>query len=78
MEPATTGLKPVWKLEEAARKRPEKLEFSEPEWFQSAAIESEHRFSGKCYICGKAGHRVANCPQKGRVQAMIAHEDRVL
>ena len=71
------GLELKQKREEAAIKPLEKLEFSEPEWFQSAAIESEHRFSGKCYICGKTGHSVANCPQKGRVQAMIACKDQV-
>ena len=41
LEPAMSGIDPKGKLEEAARKWPEKLECSELEWFQFAAIESK-------------------------------------
>ena len=41
MEPATPGLEPRRKLEEAAAKRLEKLQFSELDWLQSPVAESK-------------------------------------
>ena len=41
VEPATPGLEPRRKLEEAAVKRLKKFQFSELDWLQSPAIESK-------------------------------------
>ena len=41
VEPATPGLEPRQKLEEAATKRLENVQFLELEWLQSASAESK-------------------------------------